>query len=134
MNSTIIEEFQESLGACFSSSLGDILGSKVREEVFHLMERNGIRGSEISARFDDTVAALSKALGSGARVLIYKTLTALFEKYSIRSTFGFNDSLREQVVWVRDRVVADHLRPRRSTTIDDSINTITAKPTSEHRN
>jgi hypothetical protein len=113
MNSTIMEEFQESLGACFSSSLGDILGSKVREEVFHLLERNGFRGSEISARFDDTVSALSKALGSGARVLIYKTLTALFEQYSIRSTFGFNDSLREQL-WVRDRVVADHLRPRRS--------------------
>ena len=38
----------------------------------------------------------------------------MFDEYSIRPDFGFHDSLREQIVWLKDGVVSDYLRPNPS--------------------
>jgi hypothetical protein len=45
----------------------------------------------------------------------------LYEEYSVRATFGFYDSLKDQIMYLREKVLADIIKPRHSSTIDDSI-------------
>ena len=112
MQGSLVEAFQETLGRCFASSLRDMLGSAVGESIYGLLERNGIRRTEISNRFDDTVAVLTKALGSSSRVLVHRTVVEMFRQYSQRADFSYQDSLRERLVVLREAVVAQHLVPR----------------------
>ena len=112
MQGSLVESFQETLGRCFASSLRDMLGSTVGESIYGLLERNGIRRTEISNRFDDTVAVLTKALGSSSRVLVHRTVVEMFRQYSQRADFSYQDSLRERLVVLREAVVAQHLLPR----------------------
>src|SRR3989442_5635604 len=48
-----------------------------------------------------------------ARVLIYRTMTLVCQEYQVRADFSYQDSLRDRMVLLRDRVVADHLYPKR---------------------
>ena len=112
MQGSLVESFQDTLGRCFASSLRDMLGGAVCESVFGLLEKNGIRRDEISNRFDDTVAVLTKALGSSSRVLVHRTVVEMFRQYSQRADFSYQDSLRERLVVLREAVVAQHLLPR----------------------
>ena len=112
MQGSLVESFQETLGRCFASSLRDMLGSAVGESIYGLLERNGIRRTEISNRFDDTVAVLTKALGSSSRVLVHRTVVEMFRQYSQRADFTYQDSLRERLTVLKEAVVAQHLVPR----------------------
>lgn len=112
MQGSLVEAFQETLGRCFASSLRDMLGSAVGESIYGLLERNGIRRTDISNRFDDTVAVLTKALGSSSRVLVHRTVVEMFQQYSQRADFSYQDSLRERLIVLREAVVAQHLVPR----------------------
>lgn len=62
MRTAIVETFQSTLNQCFSTVVEDILGRTVREEIFLLLIRNGIRPAEVSSRFDDVVEVLTSAL------------------------------------------------------------------------
>ncbi len=121
MRTTIVETFQATMNECFDGVVEKMLGRQVKEEVFQLLERNGIRRSEVSNRFDDVVEALTDAFGNSARVLVYKTVTELYSEYSLRANFAFSDSLRDQLAILKERVVADLLKPKHVLSIDDSF-------------
>jgi len=106
------------LNQCFTSVVEDILGRTVREEVFQLLERNGIKSTEISSRFDDVIEVLTRVFGISAQILVYKTVTELYKEYSLRTGFAFGESLRDQVAQLREKVVGDLLKPRHYTSID----------------
>jgi len=102
------------MNECFSTVVENILGRTVKEQIFNLLERNGIQRSEISARFDDVVQVLVGAFGDCARVLVFKTVTELYKEYSLRASFTFGESLKDQISLLKERVVSDLLKPSHS--------------------
>ncbi len=121
MRADIIETFQATIVQCFSQTLENLFGRPVREQLMRILAEHKISRSEIGARFDDVAKVLTDVFGSSSRLLIYKTVVELHEEYSVRATFGFYDSLRDQILYLRERVLADIIKPRHSPTIDDSI-------------
>ena len=121
MRSDIIETFQGTLLQCFSLTLENLFGRPVIEQLMRILAEHKIPRSEIGARFDDVARVLTDVFGSSSRLLIFKTVVELYEEYSVRATFGFYDSLRDQILYLRERVLADIIKPRHSPTIDDSI-------------
>src|SRR5467141_3027166 len=115
---TTAETFQSTMNQCFTTVVEDILGRTVREEIFQLLEKNGIKPSEISSRFDDVIEVLTRVFGTGAQILVYKTVAELYKEYSLRTGFAFGESLRDQVARLREKVVVDLLKPRHYTSID----------------
>ncbi len=104
--------FHETVNDCFRNAL-DGMGPTVRDVIYDLLGKKGIEQSEISSRFDDVVAILMDSLGASARVIIYRTMTLLCQEYQLRTDFSYQDSLRDRMVLLGDRVVADHLYPKR---------------------
>jgi len=121
LRSDIIETFQGTLLQCFSQTLENLFGRPVIEQLMRILAEHKIPRSEIGARFDDVARVLTDVFGSSSRLLIFKTVVELYEEYSVRATFGFYDSLRDQISYLRERVLADIIKPRHSPTIDDSI-------------
>jgi len=117
----IIETFQGTIVQVFSQTLENLFGRPVREQMMRILAEHKISRAEIGARFDDVAKVLTDVFGSSSRLLIYKTVVELYEEYSVRATFGFYDSLRDQILYLRERVLADIIKPRHSPTIDDSI-------------
>ena len=121
MRADIIETFQATIVQCFGQTLENLFGRPVREQLMRILAEHKISRAEIGARFDDVAKVLTDVFGSSSRLLIYKTVVELYEEYSVRATFGFYDSLRDQILYLRERVLADIIKPRHSPTIDDSI-------------
>jgi len=121
LRADIIETFQGTIVQVFSQTLENLFGRPVREQMMRILVEHKISRSEIGARFDDVAKVLTDVFGSSSRLLIYKTVVELYEEYSVRATFGFYDSLRDQILYLRERVLADIIKPRHSPTIDDSI-------------
>ncbi|MBO0887514.1 hypothetical protein J2P12_00275 [Candidatus Bathyarchaeota archaeon] len=117
----MIETFHTTLNKCFLTVTENMLGSAVRSEVCRLLERNGVSLNEIALRFDEVVEILTRSFGQSARVLVYKTVTSLYDEYSLRAGFGFYDSLKDQIAMLKNKVVSDLLKPRHSLSIDESI-------------
>ena len=111
MRTQISTLFHETVNDCFRNAL-DGMGPTVRDVIYDLLAKKGIEHPEISSRFDDVVAILMDSLGASARVLIYRTMTLLCQEYQVRADFSYQDSLRERMVLLRDRVVMDHLYPK----------------------
>jgi hypothetical protein len=128
VRTTSVETFQSTMNKCFSTVIEDVLGRTVRAEIFRLLGRNGIQPSEVSSKFDNVAEVLTSALGDGARVLVFKTVTELYKEYSQRAGFSFGESLRDQVTLLRERVARDLLKPRDSPSIDDSIHNTSGAP------
>ncbi|TMI32872.1 hypothetical protein E6H27_04305 [Candidatus Bathyarchaeota archaeon] len=106
------------LNQCFTTVLEDILGRTVREEIFQLLEKNGIKPSEISSRFDEVIEVLTRVFGTSAQLLVYKTVAELYKEYSLRTGSSFGESLKDQVAQLREKVVSDLLKPKHYTSID----------------
>ena len=121
MRADIIETFQATIVQCFSQTLENLFGRPVREQLMRILAEHKISRSEIGARFDDVAKVLADVFGSSSRLLIYKTVMELYKEYSVRASFGFYDSLRDQILFLRERVLADIIKPRHSPTVDDSI-------------
>ena len=121
MRSDIIETFQATIVQCFNQTLENLFGRPVIEQLMRILAEHKIPRSEIGARFDDVARVLTDVFGSSSRLLVFKTVVELYEEYSVRATFGFYDSLRDQILYLRERVLADIIKPRHSPTIDDSI-------------
>ena len=96
------------------------MGTSVRDVVYDHLRRKGIPESEIPAQFDDVVKALNESFGGSARVIVYKTLVELYQ-YSMRVDFTYQDSLRDHLFMLRERVVVDHILPRRVQREDPSL-------------
>ena len=97
------------------------MGTSVRDVVYDHLRRRGIPESEIPAQFDDVVKTLNESFGVSARVIIYKTLVELYQQYSMRVDFTYQDSLRDHLSLLRERVVVDHILPRRIQREDASL-------------
>lgn len=121
MRSDIIETFQATLVSCFSTTLENLFGRPVKEQLMRILAEHKIPSAEIGARFDDVARVLTNVFGSSSRLLVYRTVVELYEEYGVTATFGFYDSLRDQILYLRERVLSDIMKPRHSPTIDDSI-------------
>jgi hypothetical protein len=121
LRSDIIETFQATTVQCFSHTLENLFGRPVREQLIRILAEHRIPRSEIGARFDDVARVLTDVFGSSSRLLIFKTVVELYEEYSVRASFGFYDSLKDQILYLREKVLGDIIKPRHSPTIDDSI-------------
>jgi hypothetical protein len=121
VRTTIVETFQSTLTDCFTVTLEDMLGLGVRDEVFRLLEKSGVTVREIAPRFDDVVEIITRVFGTASRVLVYRTVVSVYEEYSQRPNFTFYDSLKDRISLLREKVVADLLKPRHAFNIDDSI-------------
>jgi hypothetical protein len=107
------------MNQCFTTVVEDILGRTVREEIFQLLDRNGIKPAEVSSRFDDVIEVLTRVFGNSTRVLVHMTVTELYKEYSLRAAgFAFGESLKDQIALLREKVVSDLLKPRHYTSID----------------
>ncbi len=121
MRSDIIETFQATLVQCFSQTIENLFGRAVKEQLMRILGEHKIPRSEIGARFDDVARVLNDVFGSSSRLLVFKTVVELYGEYSVRPTFGFYDSLKDQILYLREKVLADIIKPRHSANIDDSI-------------
>jgi hypothetical protein len=97
------------------------MGTRVRDVVYDHLRRKGIPESEIPAQFDDVVKVLNESFGGSARVIVYKTLVELYQQYSMRVDFTYHDSLRDHMSMLRERVVVDHIVPKRAQREDLSL-------------
>jgi hypothetical protein len=96
------------------------MGPSVREVIYGHLNSKGVPASDISVRFDDSVEILTESFGGAARIIVYKTLVELYSQYSMHVDFTYQDSLKDRMIMLKDRVVMDHLIPRRAQR-DDSI-------------
>ena len=113
MRTPMLSIFYDTVDSCFNVVVEGMLGRGVRDEVYRLLEEKGIKHPEISNRFDDVVRVLTNAFGQSARVIIYKTVVELHREYSQLAGFPYEESLRDRLVLLKERVVTDHLYPRR---------------------
>ena len=104
--------FYETLNACFESAL-EGMGSTVRDVIYDHLEKKGINRADIATRFDDVVQVLTDTFGASARIIIYKTMVEVHREYSLSPDFTYQDSLRDRLNVLKDRVGVDHLTPRR---------------------
>jgi hypothetical protein len=116
----LVTTFHETLNYCFTSVL-ETMGASVRDVVLSRLERHGIPSSEISTRFDDVVRLLNESFGGSARIIIYKTIVDLHQQYSMRTDFTYQDSLKDHLDLLRERVITDHLSPKRVQRDDDVL-------------
>jgi hypothetical protein len=121
LRTNIIETFQATLTDCFNLTVENILGRAVKEQLLQILRENKIQVSEIGSRFDDVARLMNDVFGNSSRLVIYRTVVEMYDEYSIRTTFGFYDSLRDQLVFLKERVLADLMKPRHPASIDDSI-------------
>ena len=120
LRAALVSTFQDTVSFCFKSTL-ETMGSSVRDVVYDHLRKKGIPESEIPAQFDDVVRVLNESFGGSARVIIYKTLVELYQQYSIRVDFTYQESLRDHMSMLRERVVVDHILPRRVQREDPSL-------------
>ena len=113
LRAPLVTVFHDTVNFCFNSAL-EGMGTTVRDVIYDHLEKKRIPRAEISARFDDAVQVLMETFGTSARIIIYKTLSELYSEYSLRADFTYQDSLRDRFILLKDRVVADHLIPRRA--------------------
>ena len=133
MRSDMIETFQGTIVDCFSRTLENLFGRPVKDQLMRVLAEHKIPRSEVGARFDDVAMVLTDVFGSSSRLLIYKTVVELYEEYSVRASFGFYDSLRDQILFLRERVLADIMKPRHSASVDDSIYVAGPRPNNQLR-
>ena len=96
----------------FSSALEGLLGRGVRDAVYRILEKKGVRKDEVPSRFDKVIEVLHEVFGECSRVIIHRVLRVLYEKYSLPVDFSYQETLLERLGVLRDKIVIDHLRPR----------------------
>ena len=120
VRTALVTTFHDTVNYCFNFVL-ETMGSSVRDVVYERLEKRGIPASDVSTRFDDVVDALNESFGESARVIIYKTVVELCQQYSMHVDFTYQDSLKEHLALLRERVVTDHLVPKRAQREDEPL-------------
>jgi hypothetical protein len=119
LRTALVTTFHDTVNYCFGAVL-DTMGSSVRDVVYQRLSNKGIPAADVSTRFDDMVEMLYESFGESARIIVYKTMVELYLQYGMRVDFTYQDSLKDHMVLLRERVVSDHMVPRRAQR-DDSI-------------
>ena len=119
MRTVLAATFHETVNYCFDQVLGT-MGTSVRDVIYQRLNNRGIPATDVSTRFDEMVEILHESFGGAARIIIYKTLVELYGQYSMHVDFTFQDSFRDHMILLRERVFADHMVPRRAMR-DDSV-------------
>lgn len=104
------------------------MGTSVRDVVLERLGAKGIPEADVSTRFDDAVQVLDESFGGAARVIVYKTMVELFQQYGMRIDFTYQDPLKDRMVLLRERVVMDHLIPKRAQRDDSVLSSATIVP------
>ena len=120
MRAMLVSYYDDTVNYCFNLVL-ETMGTSVRDVIYDRLARRGIPASDISERFDDVVKILQESFGGSARIIVYKTVVELFQQYSTRVDFTYQDSLKDHLVLLKERVVNDHLVPRRIQREDPSL-------------
>ncbi len=120
LRASTVEAFHETISYCFNKVLQEMLGGPVRDELFNLLERSSIHRTDVPVRFNDVIRLLTRAFGASARILIYRTVVELYQEYSQRPDFSYEDELNYQIELLKTKVLADLIRPRHlfTTSID----------------
>jgi len=112
MRTPLVTIFEETLNRCFALSLEFILGRPVRDEIYRVLGKRGISGPLVSSMFDEVVQILREVFGEGYRMIVHRTVVELYKEYSQRIDFSYQESLKNHLSFLRDRVVSDYLYPR----------------------
>ena len=107
-----VELFDETVERCLNSTLEATLGRQVRDEVYRMLEKRGVSRSLVSGLFDRVVEVLRDAFGDGQVLLVHRTVAELYRTYSQPVDFLLGDSVRTRLLFLRNKVVSDHLHPR----------------------
>jgi hypothetical protein len=121
MRTALVTTFHDTLNYCFSMVL-ETMGSSVRDVVYERLRRKGIPPEDVSTRFDDMVEILNESFGGSARIIVYKTMVELYQQYGMSVDFTYQDSLKDHLVLIRERVVMDHMVPKRVQRDDSVLN------------
>lgn len=113
MQTPLTMMFYDTVNACFNMAL-EGMGSTVRDVIYDFLQKKGIDRQDVASRFDEMVTVLMNTFGGSARIIIYKTMIELHKEYSLSPDFTYQDSLRDHLGVLKDRVVALHLTPRRA--------------------
>ncbi len=127
MRTALVTTFHETVNFCFSWVL-ETMGTSVRDVVLERLGAKGIPEADVSTRFDDAVQVLDESFGGAARVIVYKTMVELFQQYGMRIDFTYQDPLKDRMVLLRERVVMDHLIPKRAQRDDSVLSSATIVP------
>jgi len=122
VRTALVTTFHDTVNFCFNSVL-ETMGTSVRDVVYGRLTNRGIPPSDISTRFDDMVEILYESFGGAARVIVYKTMVELYQQYSKNVDFTYQDSLKDHMALLRERVVTDHLVPKRVQRDDSNLST-----------
>ena len=120
LRTALVTTFHDTVNFCFDSIL-ETMGTTVRDVIHGRLTNRGIPPSDISTRFDDMVEILYESFGGAARVIVYKTMVELYQQYSKNVDFTYQDSLKDHMALLRERVVTDHLVPKRVQRDDSSL-------------
>ena len=112
MRAALVTYFDDTVNYCFNVVL-ETMGTSVRDVIYDRLGRRGIPAAEVSTQFDNVVQLLQESFGGSARILVYKTLVELYQQYSAHVDFTYQDSLKDHLVLLKERVVNDHLVPKR---------------------
>ena len=112
VRTALVTTFHETVNFCFNTVL-ETMGTSVREVVFERLRGRGILEEDVSTRFDEVVDVLNASFGGAARVIVYKTIFELYMQYGMRVDFTYQDSLKDHMVLLRERVIMDHMVPKR---------------------
>ncbi len=121
MRAATVEAFHETVSYCFDKVLREMLGGPVRDELFKLLERSNIHRTDVPVRFNDMIELLTGTFGASARIIIYRTVVELYQEYSQRPEFSYTDKLNERIELLKNKVLADLIRPRHLFTSVDSF-------------
>ncbi len=103
--------FHDTLNSCFSAVLAGV-GDGFQDKVIEVLEKKGIKRDEISSRFDHVITVLTESLGPSARVLLFKTVEALYREYSMPTQISYDDSLKDRIILLQSKVETEHLNPK----------------------
>ena len=103
--------FQDTLNYCFTTVLANV-GEDFPEKIYEVLEKKGVKREEIPSRFDYVVKILTESLGPSARVLLFKTVEALYKEYSMLTQVSYDDSLNDRITLLQSKVETEHLNPK----------------------
>src|SRR5207302_7098626 len=104
MRTNLISGFQLSVNYWFDLVLQG-MGAPIRDWVYDFLDKKGIKGDDIPARFEEVVKILHERLGTSEGVIAYGTLVELYREFSLSENFDYEISIVTRFVFLKDEVL-----------------------------